>query len=284
MQENHPQGGAQKPITNQFPAQPMEPFETGITALTYRGNSYLDQAEVIARHELLRATDQMEIERLRQFESVCEGLPQDAIDGGWTVQGIRGYAKRLEERLAAAEERAAKLKREMAELEEELEEGDEAYIDAALRRDRAEEWADRLAERIGSLLGIEIGDHSSTNCPWENAWLALGQIPVLPLLHGAPEGWCSVLVERRWQVEAQGWTPEGDDGYVNGQLAAAAACYALWAAGVPMELWERLWPWDRKWLRYGTPRRMMVKAGALALAEIERLDRSAPCAGEEVLP
>ncbi|HCE5819534.1 hypothetical protein [Pseudomonas aeruginosa] len=41
--------------------------------------------------------------RLRQFERICEGLPQDAIDGGWTVQGIRGYAKRLEDQLKAAQ-------------------------------------------------------------------------------------------------------------------------------------------------------------------------------------
>ncbi len=43
-----------------------------------------------------------EVERLRQFERICEGLPQDAIDGGWTVQGIRGYAKRLEDQLKTA--------------------------------------------------------------------------------------------------------------------------------------------------------------------------------------
>ncbi|MDQ4397988.1 hypothetical protein RBT98_34605, partial [Pseudomonas aeruginosa] len=41
--------------------------------------------------------------RLRQFERICEGLPQDAIDGGWTVQGIRGYAKRLEDQLKVAQ-------------------------------------------------------------------------------------------------------------------------------------------------------------------------------------
>ncbi|WP_175648534.1 hypothetical protein [Pseudomonas aeruginosa] len=47
--------------------------------------------------------------RLRQLERICEGLPQDAIDGGWTVQGIRGYAKRLEDQLKAALARVAEL-------------------------------------------------------------------------------------------------------------------------------------------------------------------------------
>ncbi len=50
-----------------------------------------------------------EVERLRQFERICEGLPQDAIDGGWTVQGIRGYAKRLEDQLKVALARVAEL-------------------------------------------------------------------------------------------------------------------------------------------------------------------------------
>ncbi|RUK38955.1 hypothetical protein IPC229_30660 [Pseudomonas aeruginosa] len=50
-----------------------------------------------------------EVERLRQFERICEGLPQDAIDGGWTVQGIRGDAKRLEDQLKAALARVEEL-------------------------------------------------------------------------------------------------------------------------------------------------------------------------------
>ena len=51
--------------------------------------------------------------RLRQLERICEGLPQDAIDGGWTVQGIRGYAKRLEDQLKAALARMAFVQRLM---------------------------------------------------------------------------------------------------------------------------------------------------------------------------
>lgn len=50
--------------------------------------------------------------RLRQFERICEGLPQDAIDGGWTVQGIRCYAKRLEDQLKSALARVAELEKQ----------------------------------------------------------------------------------------------------------------------------------------------------------------------------
>ena len=54
-----------------------------------------------------------ELRRLRQFERICEGLPQDAIDGGWTVQGIRGYAKRLEDQLKAAPAEVEALRAEL---------------------------------------------------------------------------------------------------------------------------------------------------------------------------
>ncbi|MFF6510743.1 hypothetical protein ACET47_05965 [Pseudomonas aeruginosa] len=56
----------------------------------------------IAQLEQERDAALAEVERLRQFERICEGLPQDAIDGGWTVQGIRCYAKRLEDQLKSA--------------------------------------------------------------------------------------------------------------------------------------------------------------------------------------
>ncbi|MFW4932800.1 hypothetical protein ACOAOU_14750 [Pseudomonas aeruginosa] len=54
-----------------------------------------------------------EVERLRQFERICEGLPQDAIDGGWTVQGIRAHSKQLEEQLKVAQAEVEALRAEL---------------------------------------------------------------------------------------------------------------------------------------------------------------------------
>lgn len=42
-------------------------------------------------------------EQIADFERILEGLPQDAINGGWTARGISAYAKRLEDRLTALE-------------------------------------------------------------------------------------------------------------------------------------------------------------------------------------
>ena len=84
-----------------------------------------------------------------------------------------------------------------------------------------------------------------------------------------------VLAERRRQIEAEGWTPEHDDEHSKGQLAAAAACYALASIGIKgnEDVQIRFWPWDDGWWRPSNRRRDLVKAGALILAEIERLDR-----------
>jgi hypothetical protein len=93
-----------------------------------------------------------------------------------------------------------------------------------------------------------------------------------------------VLAERRRQVEEEGWTPEHDDEHSTGDMAAAAASYAL-AAGADsvrtvVERHERIraalhvWPWASEWWKPKDGRRNLVKAGALILAEIERLDRA----------
>ena len=85
-----------------------------------------------------------------------------------------------------------------------------------------------------------------------------------------------VLAERKRQVIAEGWTPGHDDEYEHGELADAAGCYALSSelfdcAGEP----PRPWPWPDEWWKPTNRRRDLVKAGALILAEIERLDRAA---------
>lgn len=83
-----------------------------------------------------------------------------------------------------------------------------------------------------------------------------------------------VLAERQRQVTAEGWTTERDDGYQNSELADAAACYAIHAHNQGFST-PAHWPWSQDWWKQTSPRRDLVKAGALILAEIERLDRAA---------
>lgn len=84
-----------------------------------------------------------------------------------------------------------------------------------------------------------------------------------------------VAAERRRQIETEGWTPEHDDGHGAHELAEAAACYCLSSAERPFDYFETMWPWDPHWFKTSSRRRDLIKAGALILAEIERLDRMA---------
>ena len=84
-----------------------------------------------------------------------------------------------------------------------------------------------------------------------------------------------VLAERERQKEVEGWHPDHDDAYKGCELAVASAMYTLYTdsypnAGEPPELW----PWDAEWWKPKDYRRDLVRAGALILAEIERLDRA----------
>ena len=81
-----------------------------------------------------------------------------------------------------------------------------------------------------------------------------------------------VLAERQRQIEVEGWTPEHDDEHSGGGLAVAAACYATAYEGDPV---PSLWPWEDSWWKPKDRRSNRVRACALILAEIERLDRAA---------
>lgn len=103
-----------------------------------------------------------------------------------------------------------------------------------------------------------------------------------------------IAAERQRQIAVEGWTPEHDRQHENGQLAMAAACYALpelFRNYVKKPIYTLLtrygeelvqtgekwlpkdWLWDAKWWK-PTPddrERELIKAGALIAAEIDRL-------------
>lgn len=87
-----------------------------------------------------------------------------------------------------------------------------------------------------------------------------------------------VLAERCRQIDDEGYTTERDDQYIRGQLADAAGAYAFWAYTCNMEHYKVTtvppsWPWSPEHWKPTDQRKMLVRAGALILAEIERLDR-----------
>ncbi|OCC05080.1 hypothetical protein BA190_09195 [Labrys sp. WJW] len=114
--------------------------------------------------------------------------------------------------------------------------------------------------------------------------------------HGTPIGWLpfhgedsraivDVLAERRRQVTVEGWTPEHDDAHTDFSMTKAAIAYAMTAAAriyvTNLRRAVAWWPWAAKWWKPKGRRQDLVRAAALIIAEIERLDRAAergtPC-------
>lgn len=102
-----------------------------------------------------------------------------------------------------------------------------------------------------------------------------------------------IVAERLRQVSDEKWTPQHDDEHADGEIARAAAAYAFSGSLSDKILRERatmwwdkfgsdtlrvvksLWPWAWEWWKPKDQRRDLVRAGALIVAEIERLDRAA---------
>ncbi|WP_141105039.1 hypothetical protein [Rhizobium sp. R339] len=96
-----------------------------------------------------------------------------------------------------------------------------------------------------------------------------------------------VAAERRRQIDVEGWTPAHDDQHTDGSLAQAAAAYALKARsdeshanGKRMQV-PYLWPdsWHSSWWKPKDRRQDLVRAAALIIAEIERIDRASATEG-----
>lgn len=107
-----------------------------------------------------------------------------------------------------------------------------------------------------------------------------------PQTAAQPVAWRDVLAERHRQINVEGWTPKHDDEHKTGSMALAAACYACNAAtwqqhcqSIPSSEYADFsspgfrWPWAMKWWKPKSQRQDLVRAAALILAEIERLDR-----------
>lgn len=77
--------------------------------------------------------------------------------------------------------------------------------------------------------------------------------------------------ERLRQINSEKFTYDHDDKYTEGQLADAAECYRSAALNPEPDISN--WPWHLNWWKPTTGNRNLIKAGALFLAELERLER-----------
>lgn len=104
-----------------------------------------------------------------------------------------------------------------------------------------------------------------------------------------PEGFAfkDVINERQRQINQESYSTENDDEYKQNELLRAAVCYAenvvrrgwVFDSNFGPDVYREeevpdLWPWDIDFWKPKNPRRDLVRAAALLIAEIERMDRS----------
>ena len=240
----------------------------GTNSYVAKLKAQLDQAIIQREHWKQLAENRNSIlvtEVCPESRSVEEYIiDADSVRASWRL--IRGYREQIEA-----------LRAENAELRQQL-----AQSDAALRESRANDMAnvrtledmwerhDALRQELEAALeaafpllddnGLDAELH---HCEWNI------QRERKRLSNAARD----ILAERQRQITAEGWTPEHDDHHTCGEIADAAACYALWGGGCVPHHWRNFWPFDGA-PKLAPARRMLVKAGALIIAEIERLDRA----------
>lgn len=93
-----------------------------------------------------------------------------------------------------------------------------------------------------------------------------------------------VLSERERQQMVEGWTTKHDDKYQFNELAIAGGLYALNAHGSSPAHFRSPpshWPWNAEWWKPKSPRKDLVRAAALIIAEIERIDRLESAPGDQ---
>ena len=91
-----------------------------------------------------------------------------------------------------------------------------------------------------------------------------------------------VVAERARQISHERYDEGHDDSHDPGELVAAGAAYAINAAdqlhpysqGDGQNEMPKIWPWHQDCWKPKNPRRDLVRAAALILAEIEKLDRA----------
>lgn len=88
-----------------------------------------------------------------------------------------------------------------------------------------------------------------------------------------------IAVERRRQIDVEGWSAGHDDEHILGEMISAGITYASHAVttitdyGIDLDDLG-IWPWAEEWWKPGDPIQNLAKAAALFAAEIDRLQRA----------
>ncbi len=125
-----------------------------------------------------------------------------------------------------------------------------------------------------------MNDSSKTGAAWLSPTSAdYADLKALATEATSSRALLDVIGERVRQITDLGYTPEHDDVHADGSLSEAAAVFVLNAYGYSthtfgygsLNVWDA---WGVAWFKPKSLRRDLVRAAALIIADIERIDRS----------
>lgn len=159
-------------------------------------------------------------------------------------------------------------------------------LNLLIRRHRVDPILETDAHGVEMLVGWRRKEDSrkvgSWTLPRPQPWIVKGR---------HTPGVIIVMAERKRCIQMEGFDATRDDGYTNGELARAAQCYEREPADRKMRRMTpeeykapdnyndsievpESWPWSPSWWKTGDRVRDLAKAGALYLAEADRLKRA----------
>ncbi len=209
------------------------------------------------------------VRKFAEAEAKISALSEDHQRAIESIKQADSAVKLAHEKFSALAAENAGLKAGILQASEDMEAHHDDY--ALFSYDADGEQMDALLRLCDAQDSIALLENAKT--PATDAFLAEVRAQGVKSLSNAVQ---SVIAERQRHQSVEGWTPEHDDEHCNGELAMAAVCYINETGTVNRnggKPWG--WPWDASWWKPNARRRNLVKAGALILAEIERIDRAA---------
>lgn len=128
--------------------------------------------------------------------------------------------------------------------------------------------------RGGKAVGLAPTRPTGPESPQWAKRRAQGWQPSMPMYANVPgvsPEIMTVVLEHQRQRQEEGYSLASDVAqYQGGELARAAACYAMQAGGIYPMRYVSFWPFKSK-MKSCTPAESLAKAGALIFSELERI-------------
>lgn len=147
-------------------------------------------------------------------------------------------------------------------------------------------WSVTVSRKGEEIVTIEPNCLSGRACaPEDEAAIRVAASHLLAFIgsaaapHAANQVLREVFIERERQIVHEGFDAPHDDDHGDGQLCRAAMGYCQSASTCLCDTSAlakkppSYWPWHPDWWKPKTSRRDLIRAAALIVAEIERLDR-----------